>query len=154
MTPRESARGDSTPLPVRQRVDAVCRRFEDAWLAGARPRVEDYLGGLPAEERPVLLRELLGIDVAYRRQQRHAHQSQARQARHIVGQAEGGLLQPAENWPAHARANPSDFARLLAGFPQERVIVPQAVVHGERAPISQEWRSHQNQPKPPTFGWR
>jgi serine/threonine-protein kinase len=69
MNPNESASGDATPLPVQQRVDAVCRCFEDAWLAGTRPRVEEFLNELPADERPVLLRELLGVEVAYRRQQ-------------------------------------------------------------------------------------
>jgi hypothetical protein len=69
MTPNEPPSGDVTPLAVQQRDNAVCLRIEDAWLAGPRPRVEDYLPELPAEERPVLLRELLGIEVAYRQHQ-------------------------------------------------------------------------------------
>jgi tetratricopeptide (TPR) repeat protein len=47
-------------------VDAVCDRFEAAHQAGQRPRVADYLDEAPGEEHPVLLRELLALDLAYR----------------------------------------------------------------------------------------
>jgi hypothetical protein len=52
-----------------QRVDEVCDRFEDAWKAGQRPRIEDYLGTTPEPERSKLLEELLHVELAYRRQQ-------------------------------------------------------------------------------------
>jgi serine/threonine protein kinase/Tfp pilus assembly protein PilF len=51
-----------------RRVDAVCNRFEGAHRAGRRPRIADYLAEAPAEEHPVLLRELLALDLAYRSQ--------------------------------------------------------------------------------------
>ena len=50
------------------RVEAVCDRVEAAWKAGGRPRIEDYLGEVPAAERAVLLRALLELELAYRRQ--------------------------------------------------------------------------------------
>jgi serine/threonine protein kinase/WD40 repeat protein/Flp pilus assembly protein TadD len=54
-----------------QHLDAVCRRFEQAWKAAAspsrRPRIADYLGDTPEPERSALLQELIGLEIAYRR---------------------------------------------------------------------------------------
>jgi WD40 repeat protein/serine/threonine protein kinase len=64
------ATGSWSPLQAAQ-VDGACNRFEDAWKsAGAtseRPRIEDYLGAPAAPERSILLRELVVLDVCYRR---------------------------------------------------------------------------------------
>jgi serine/threonine-protein kinase len=53
------------------RVDQICDRFEAAWKAaaatGQRPRIEDYLGDTPESERALLLRELIALDMVYRR---------------------------------------------------------------------------------------
>jgi serine/threonine protein kinase len=53
-------------------VDEVCDRFEAAWpakgSAGPRPRIEDFLGDLPEPGRSLLLRELLRLELAYRRE--------------------------------------------------------------------------------------
>src|SRR5262249_54513858 len=54
-------------IPLAQRVDEACDRFEAAWMRGERPRVEDFLTGLDDGECPAFLRELLKIDLAYRR---------------------------------------------------------------------------------------
>jgi WD40 repeat protein/tRNA A-37 threonylcarbamoyl transferase component Bud32 len=67
----DSCRTDDLPaLPVH--LDPVCTRFEDACqatAAGARlPRPEDYLGDTAPPERMLLLRELVALDIAYRRQ--------------------------------------------------------------------------------------
>jgi serine/threonine-protein kinase len=48
------------------RVDRACVRFEAAWKAGDRPRLEDFLGDSAGAERAVLLRELLLLELAYR----------------------------------------------------------------------------------------
>ena len=48
-------------------MDAACDRFESAWRSGRRPRIEDVLGEFPEAARPALLRELLGLELAYRR---------------------------------------------------------------------------------------
>jgi hypothetical protein len=48
----------------------VCRRFEAAWKAapgGPRPCIADYIDHVPAPGRLALLRELLSLDVEYRR---------------------------------------------------------------------------------------
>jgi serine/threonine protein kinase/formylglycine-generating enzyme required for sulfatase activity len=49
-------------------MEGICDRFEDAWQAGQRPQIEDYLGEVPERERPRLWRELLRLELAYRRQ--------------------------------------------------------------------------------------
>jgi serine/threonine-protein kinase len=58
------------PLSQVQRIDAVCRRFEQAWKAATsasqRPRIEDYFGDTPEQERPLLLRELIALEIDYR----------------------------------------------------------------------------------------
>jgi hypothetical protein len=59
-----------SPSPSRLlRVDEACGRFEAAWQAGQRPRIEDYLDAAAEPDRPQLLRELLAIELAYRRGQ-------------------------------------------------------------------------------------
>ena len=50
------------------RVEALCDRFEAAWKAGRRPRIEDDLGEVPEPVRAALLRALLELELAYRRQ--------------------------------------------------------------------------------------
>ena len=47
---------DSTRIT--REVDEACDRFEAAWRAGARPLIEEFLGGTPDEDRLVLLRHL------------------------------------------------------------------------------------------------
>jgi hypothetical protein len=39
----------------------VCDRFELAWQASQRPRIEDYLDDTPEPERSILLRELVAL---------------------------------------------------------------------------------------------
>jgi hypothetical protein len=51
-----------------QRLEDVCCQFEQGWLDGHPPRLEDALDGLSDLERPAFLRELLRLEVYYRRQ--------------------------------------------------------------------------------------
>src|SRR5688500_14723742 len=48
-------------------LDRVCNRFERAWKAGERPRIEDFLAGHEDAERGILLRELVALEVFHRR---------------------------------------------------------------------------------------
>jgi hypothetical protein len=48
-------------------VDRACEAFEAVWQAGRQPRIEDYLGATPEPERSKLLRELLALELEYRR---------------------------------------------------------------------------------------
>src|SRR5262245_47048403 len=56
------------PLPrdLLERIIAACDRFESALRAGESPRIEDHLEAAREEDRPILLRELLGIEVEVR----------------------------------------------------------------------------------------
>ena len=56
------------PLTAVLRINAACVLFERAWRAGQRPRIEDVLATAAEEDRPVLLRELIALDIHYRRQ--------------------------------------------------------------------------------------
>ena len=58
---------DPLPPTLAERVDAACDRFEAAWKAGERPRIEEHLEGAAESERPALLGELLALELAYRR---------------------------------------------------------------------------------------
>src|SRR4051812_34123521 len=59
--------GNELPPTMAARIDEACDRFEAAWKAGSRPRLEDYLGEFLAAGQPQLLRELLILELAYRR---------------------------------------------------------------------------------------
>src|SRR5690348_13089397 len=59
---------DARPSPTLEaRIDEACDRFEAAWKAGPPPRIEDYLDAAPVAERPALLRQLLAVELDYRR---------------------------------------------------------------------------------------
>ena len=49
------------------RVEEICDRFEAACKAGRRPPIEDYLGEVPEAGQTALFRELLELELAYRR---------------------------------------------------------------------------------------
>jgi tetratricopeptide (TPR) repeat protein len=51
-----------------QCADRICDRFEHAWKDGKRPRIEDFLADFPQADPASLLRELILLDMAYRRQ--------------------------------------------------------------------------------------
>jgi hypothetical protein len=59
--------GDAIFHGARQRIDAICLRFEEAWEAGQRPLIEEYLQEIADELRPPLLRQLLTVEVVRRR---------------------------------------------------------------------------------------
>jgi uncharacterized protein (TIGR03067 family) len=56
------------PSALTQQLDRLCDRFEAAWAAGKPPVMEDYLAEVPETERAAVLRELVQVDVHYRRQ--------------------------------------------------------------------------------------
>jgi WD40 repeat protein/tetratricopeptide (TPR) repeat protein/tRNA A-37 threonylcarbamoyl transferase component Bud32 len=62
---------DSLPVSVQLRLEEVCARFEAAWKAAGSaataPRIEERLGAAAGPGRAALLRELLRLDVHYRR---------------------------------------------------------------------------------------
>jgi serine/threonine protein kinase len=48
-------------------LDQACDRFEAAWIAGGRPVIEEFVNVAPASERSALMKELVLLDVYYRR---------------------------------------------------------------------------------------
>jgi tetratricopeptide (TPR) repeat protein len=64
--PQDSDATDPTSARI-HRADQECDRFEAAWKAGHRPNIEEQLAAVPAPERPALLRELILLEVDYRR---------------------------------------------------------------------------------------
>src|SRR5947207_942771 len=71
MTENFPTRLGDLPAELLRLVEEVCRRFEAAWKAvppgGQRPQIEVHLSNTPESARKVLLRELVALDVAYRR---------------------------------------------------------------------------------------
>jgi formylglycine-generating enzyme required for sulfatase activity/tRNA A-37 threonylcarbamoyl transferase component Bud32 len=63
-----SSRSDPSawPAELALQVEEACNRFEAAWRAGDRPRIEAYLGETSEPGRLVLLRELLAVELEYR----------------------------------------------------------------------------------------
>src|SRR5690349_8457760 len=57
------------PLELARQLDSICDRFEDVWLAGTSPRIEDFLAEVSEENQPVLLRELLALQLDHRLRQ-------------------------------------------------------------------------------------
>ena len=58
-----SAGDAARALDVARRVDRVCTEFEQAWRAGRRPRLEDWLAGEPEAVARILLEELLRLEL-------------------------------------------------------------------------------------------
>jgi serine/threonine-protein kinase len=89
---------DPEPLSesLARRVDQVCNRFEAACKDGGRPRVEDFLGDAEGPERDALLRELVALEVYYRR-------------------ARGEDCRPEEYRARFPDLNPAWFAEATAG---------------------------------------
>jgi len=80
-------RDDTTQGLARQaRIDQVCEAFEEAWLSGAGPELEPYLARLPEADQPALARELVRLDLDYRRKAGQAPGAEEYRAR-LPGQA-------------------------------------------------------------------
>jgi serine/threonine protein kinase len=54
-------------LATQREIHGPCTRFEAAWRAGQRPRIEDYLAEANERVRPALLAELLRMELEHRR---------------------------------------------------------------------------------------
>lgn len=57
----------SLSLEAKERIDRICRAFEEVWRRGGRPSAEDFLDDTAGPERAALLTELLLLDLDYRR---------------------------------------------------------------------------------------
>jgi WD40 repeat protein/thiol-disulfide isomerase/thioredoxin/tRNA A-37 threonylcarbamoyl transferase component Bud32 len=118
MGDKSAKREESWPLSLELRIDAVCRSFEAAWKAsgtsGTRPRLEDYLAAEDEAVRWPLLRELLRLELHYRREEHPSAEELARRFPEYTAQL-------ACLCPAGAPAPESDQATkdTFPGFPLE-----------------------------------
>jgi serine/threonine-protein kinase len=64
--PMNRPRGGMTPAEQARFTDRICTKFEEAWRSG-RPRIEDYLPAAAPADVMAVLRELILLDVEYRR---------------------------------------------------------------------------------------
>jgi serine/threonine protein kinase len=94
-------------------IDKIATPFDQAWRAnvreggiGPRPRIEDYLAGLPALRRAVLLEELMRIELEWRREAGEAPTSGEYQSR----------------FPGHAGTIEGVFAETVPAPPQPPVV--------------------------------
>jgi WD40 repeat protein/serine/threonine protein kinase len=55
------------PVDVALAVDDVCDAFESAWQSGSRPSIDDAIAELTGETRLAAIRELIELDIFYRR---------------------------------------------------------------------------------------
>src|SRR5262249_45163135 len=69
MSGRDRTQLETLPPAVGLWVHDACSRFEAAWRAGRRPRIQEDLGGGAEPGRAALLSELVLLDLDYRRQQ-------------------------------------------------------------------------------------
>jgi WD40 repeat protein len=72
---------DDLPVDLARQVNQVCNRFEAAWKTGPAPELEDFLTEVADPGRSALLRELLVLDVHYRRQRGDAPRPEGYQIR-------------------------------------------------------------------------
>jgi hypothetical protein len=104
------------PLEAVGRLDGICDRFEKAWqkagAAGPRPRPEEYVAEVSEDELAYLLRELIPLDIEYRRD--HGEHPQAEDYRRrfpnldptwLTGQITERVIQKPEPDPAPAPAD-------------------------------------------------
>ena len=61
------SRDDSLSVADKERIDQICLAFEDAWLAGQRPVIEQHLRQATGTQEAALLGQLVQLDVDYRR---------------------------------------------------------------------------------------
>ncbi len=63
-----SGQSSNASPSVALRIDQICDEFEAEWRAGKSPRIEDVLNSVTEPERSVLVRELVPLEIEYRRQ--------------------------------------------------------------------------------------
>jgi serine/threonine-protein kinase len=91
----------SPPVAQLRQIDELCDRFEQAWQAGERPAMEDYLANANEADAEELFRALLGVELELRRAEqplpdRTEYIRRFPDRRRVVIDAFGGCDAPAE----------------------------------------------------------
>jgi serine/threonine protein kinase len=98
-----TTRGDTT-VEEFGRIVEVCDHFESRWRSGERPRIEEVLAEHPSLSRPVLLRELLALELELARDEQGAPTT---------------ATEFLERFPDHVDVVEAVFAEARAGLPSE-----------------------------------
>ena len=119
---------DETPPPeLTARIDAACDRFEKAWQAGPRPRIEDFLATTTEAGLSILLRELIALEIELRIQQGDEPLAEEYQARFPA--LEANILQAMidevrNNSPPATSRSPGGVAASSGATQTKRVRCP------------------------------
>ena len=69
MSNQDRDESDAVPLPSALKIDALCKEFENAWQAGRKPRIEEFLVRVEDGLRHFALHELIAQEVDLRQRQ-------------------------------------------------------------------------------------
>jgi tetratricopeptide (TPR) repeat protein len=117
MIDRHTHNFDGFDIDMVRRVDMICRRFEAEWRAGRQPRLEDYLGELPAEVRPALRAELEALEHELRHTEGPMLQSPAGAAGHFEPQMQPATIADA---PTKSPGMPATVPITGVAIPADR----------------------------------
>jgi WD40 repeat protein len=119
-------------IELLRQIDAICRRFEGDWRAGARHPLDDYVAEVPEKARPALRAELEALE-------RELRPSEERVARTEAG--------PTRAPEPQAAPNPS----TIAGAPTIAPESPKPAILGEPPTLAHEEATLRasNQPQSP-----
>jgi eukaryotic-like serine/threonine-protein kinase len=115
---------ESLPHALALCADRLCDRFDAAWKAGERPQIEDYLTAMPEPGRSAVLRELIQVEVEYRRglgESMCVAEYQERFPALDAAWLSGALLASAESEQGHVAA-PSELKAAEAGSVTSKTI--------------------------------
>jgi len=101
------------PVAGLQQIDAACDRFEAAWRAGEAPDLTAYLAEAPVELRLFLFRDLLRLDLEFRRERGEQPDAFFYASRFPEFQNElaRALESPADNLGETGHSGPSEIAQ-------------------------------------------
>jgi hypothetical protein len=104
-------------LSLLRRVDALCLQFEDHWLSGQRPAIEDSLATIPAEEQATALTELLLMEWSCR--DRLGETFSFAEYVHRFPTQRGAVEQAVQAWEEVRRSGVGNLAAVPADAPPQ-----------------------------------
>ncbi|HLJ11259.1 MAG TPA: hypothetical protein VKU82_08720, partial [Planctomycetaceae bacterium] len=55
-----------SPTPINDEIDIICDDFENEWIEGRQPRIDEYVTRIDERHRQTLYAELIAVDFGYR----------------------------------------------------------------------------------------
>ncbi|MBN2473961.1 MAG: SUMF1/EgtB/PvdO family nonheme iron enzyme [Pirellulales bacterium] len=116
MTPNRPRDCDSLETSLLEQIDRLCDRFETMWKSGERPRIEAFLTDVSEQGRPVLLHDLLLLELDYRRRRGETPEPSEYQSRFADA---GDLIEQvfAEATPRGSTTETTDWRAAASGGP-------------------------------------